>query len=705
MDRTLEDTFYLRFTTHQFTTGAPFTLAGSPVVSAYENGSVTQITAGITLGVDHDSVTGLNLLTIVATAANGFESGKSYDLVITTGTVDGVSAVGEVVGSFTLDQIAKAVWDRVLTGAIHNIPTSAGRRLRGIQDFQGYENGAIWIDTVNGTAGTTNFENGTVENPVLTLADALTLNASLGFNRFTIFNGSTITLASTFNNYLFIGENWTLALGGQDTGGTHFHGATVSGICTGTETTFIDCHTGNCTIDLMHLENCSIGGTLTAGAAGDHHLSHCHSAIAGTSAPVFDVGAANLNTNVNLRGYSGGMEFQNLGQAGIDTVSVEGDGQVILNANCIGGSISIRGNFELTDNSATTTVNDDARYDAPRHVDLTWDEPLTGGTHNVTNSSGKRIRDLQEFGSYEGGAISIDTVNGAAGTTDYESGTILNPVDTIADANTLAASLGLSRFEIAPSSSLTFAVSQTGQVFSGIGWTIALGGQDISNSEIIGAQVVTGNATAPTGEVHFTDCEFISGTLGQSHLKFCGLGGTLTLSAAANYTLSDCYSQIPGSPTPVIDFGAAVGNTGLSMRRYSGGIEVQNYGTTGTDTMSIEGNGQLIINANCAGGTIYIRGNFKVTDNSGGAVAVVYDDNTDNIAIAAALFTTQITESYAADGVAPTPAQALMVIQQMLGEFSISGTTLTVYGVDGVTAKATFTLDDSVNPTSLTRSS
>ena len=109
MDRTLEDTFYQCFTTRIFATGIPGTLAGTPVVSAYEDGSVTQITAGITLGVDHDSVTGLNLLTIVATAANGYESGKDYNLVITTGTVSSVSVVGEVVGTFSLGLSAAAV--------------------------------------------------------------------------------------------------------------------------------------------------------------------------------------------------------------------------------------------------------------------------------------------------------------------------------------------------------------------------------------------------------------------------------------------------------------------------------------------------------------------------------------------------------------------------------------------------------------------
>ncbi len=109
MDRVLGSTFYLMFTTRAFATGIPTTLAGTPVVSAYENEGLTQITAGVAVGVDHDSVSGLNLLTIIATGANGFESGKDYNLVITTGTVSSVSVVGEVVGSFSLSLSAAAV--------------------------------------------------------------------------------------------------------------------------------------------------------------------------------------------------------------------------------------------------------------------------------------------------------------------------------------------------------------------------------------------------------------------------------------------------------------------------------------------------------------------------------------------------------------------------------------------------------------------
>lgn len=68
------------------------------------------------------------------------------------------------------------------------------------------------------------------------------------------------------------------------------------------------------------------------------------------------------------------------------------------------------------------------------------------------------------------------------------------------------------------------------------------------------------------------------------------------------------------------------------------------------------------------------------------------------------VFKVQLTESYAADGVAPTVEQALMMIQQMLTEFGISGTTLTVKELDGSTTAATFTLDSASTPTSLTRS-
>ena len=44
----------------------------------YENGSATEITAGITVTSPFDSVVGLHKVEIAATGANGFESAKEY---------------------------------------------------------------------------------------------------------------------------------------------------------------------------------------------------------------------------------------------------------------------------------------------------------------------------------------------------------------------------------------------------------------------------------------------------------------------------------------------------------------------------------------------------------------------------------------------------------------------------------------------------
>lgn len=113
-DIRLGDTIDVKFSTVG-TTGAPTTLAGTPVVSAYVGNSTTQITAGITLTVDFDGVTGLHNVRVVASSGNGFATATNVDLVITTGTVGGTSVVGYVVGSFSIENRSALM------------PTTAGR--------------------------------------------------------------------------------------------------------------------------------------------------------------------------------------------------------------------------------------------------------------------------------------------------------------------------------------------------------------------------------------------------------------------------------------------------------------------------------------------------------------------------------------------------------------------------------------------------
>ena len=69
----------------------------------------------------------------------------------------------------------------------------------------------------------------------------------------------------------------------------------------------------------------------------------------------------------------------------------------------------------------------------------------------------------------------------------------------------------------------------------------------------------------------------------------------------------------------------------------------------------------------------------------------------------AAVLTTAITESYRANGAAPTLAQFISEVLAHLGESAISGTTKTISKFDHVTAAETFTLDDASTPSSVTR--
>lgn len=95
-------TLNFKFTTRT-TAGVPFLLAGTPVISVYKANDTTQSTAGVTLTVDFDALTGLNNVLIDLSADAFYTTGTDYHVIITTGTVNGVSVVGEVVAQFSIE--------------------------------------------------------------------------------------------------------------------------------------------------------------------------------------------------------------------------------------------------------------------------------------------------------------------------------------------------------------------------------------------------------------------------------------------------------------------------------------------------------------------------------------------------------------------------------------------------------------------------
>jgi len=459
-------TLNFKFTSRQFGTGAPFTLGGTPALSVYKANGTTESIAGITLTEDFDSLTGCNHVLIDLSADAFYAVGNDYQVIINTGTVDGVSVVGEVVATFSIE------------------------------------------------------------------------------NRFA-------EVALNAQGKLDVNEQVDTALSDYD------------------------------------------GPTNAEMVARTIVAANYFDPAADTVANVTTT--ANLTTNNDKTGYSVSAAVASFFQ---DFFTV--DSGEVSGAEVSGSAI-----LEI--------------------AKVVWDRALTGATHNIGNSSGRRLRGLQEFQGYALGAIWIDTVNGTAGTTNFENGTVNNPVLTLADAITLATSLNLKRFVVTPGSSITFAEAHTAEVWVGSSWTLVLGAQDCSDSQIIGADV-SGTATSPTGKIHLEECEIATATIGEAHFRRCTFEATLTLSAAAFYLFESCGA---GGDTCVIDIGVAVANQHLDFHRWSGTLELQNVGQSGTDSIHLDGAGELTINVNCNGGTIDVHGLWDIVDN--GSSTLEKDDITTDV--------------------------------------------------------------------------
>lgn len=101
-DRAAGSTIHFKITTVA-NTGAPFAWIGTPAVSVYKDGGTVESTAGITITNDFDARTGMHHVAIDLSADGTFyAAGSDFDVVITSGTVNGVSIVGYVIAHFTI---------------------------------------------------------------------------------------------------------------------------------------------------------------------------------------------------------------------------------------------------------------------------------------------------------------------------------------------------------------------------------------------------------------------------------------------------------------------------------------------------------------------------------------------------------------------------------------------------------------------------
>jgi len=325
----------------------------------------------------------------------------------------------------------------------------------------GYANGAVWVKAT-GTSGTASYVNGTADNPC-PWADALVIAAALGLTRFHIVNGETVTLSAGLTNSTMEGNLWTLALGGQAVSGCNISGATISGVSTGTGNNILGCTIGDgTTFGECNFSQCGFSGETTFLSGGDYVLDHCLDVTPSTSDNPTFIFAANVVAGV--RKWSGGIELKGL--ASTNTVTLDGAGRLVLNANCSGtpqATITLRGFWaDTTDNVAggflgtLTEVNryDLAQINSQMDTALTDYDPPTatemtnafteikGGTWSSVTDTLEHIRNKQtdietdtaEIGTAGNGLTNINLPNQTMNITGDITGNLSGSVGSVSGA-------------------------------------------------------------------------------------------------------------------------------------------------------------------------------------------------------------------------------------------------------------------------------
>ncbi len=278
------------------------------------------------------------------------------------------------------------------------------------------------------------------------------------------------------------------------------------------------------------------------------------------------------------------------------------------------------------------------------------------------------------------------------------------------------------------------AVNASGRIDVGL-WLgvapLALSSQQVQaivpNTQKVDVETIKTNPVVNGGTVTFPTNATLASTTNITAAAGCAVSslGANVITAAA--TATDFGTEIAtaiwtdttaGDFTVGLSIGKSIMNgvslgTGLTINAYTGntvqtGDSFARIGATGSGLTSLAPSATALSTVqwtntragyldNLSAGAVALASGVVVTtnnDKAGYALTAAYDFAKGTVAV---------TESYNADGAAPTPVQALLLTMQMLTEMSIAGTTMTIKKLDGSSTAATLTLDSGTAPTSITR--
>jgi len=272
-------------------------------------------------------------------------------------------------------------------------------------------NNAVWVD-VNSVAIGALYPVGTPRLPTNNIPDAILIAENRGFSRIHIIGNFTLDTGDDIAGYTVYGQDSTKTLltvnTGAYTAGAIFENMTVTGVFDDAAN-FHLCSLIDIQFVQGYIYESVLNGTITLAGSGLTGIYNCWDGKSGDGSATFPV--INFNgsgRSLIMRNYFGDLILTN--KTGSEITEIDQSSGIIELASTItNGIIKIRGTVDVIDNSTGSAIVDISQVIDPSQIaSYVWDEVLIGSEHNVTNSAGKRLRDL---GSQ---VVHTDTAQGSA---------------------------------------------------------------------------------------------------------------------------------------------------------------------------------------------------------------------------------------------------------------------------------------------------
>lgn len=255
----------------------------------------------------------------------------------------------------------------------------------------------IYIDAVNGVAGTDPDVNGLPNNPVNSFSDAIAIATELKTYFFYLMPYTSITLpTASYTNYVFCGADpvsTSIFLNSNTYTRTSFYNTTIYGNVAGGNFFASKCFLGISALSVQLPEcvctNCIAKGSITfVSGIGTQKYVFKDCGISGFDGIQFDMN--DVDGQLLLEGVQGTISLANMTHANSKALVI-GQGNLIVASSC-DKPVYIYGNFNL-ENSGTGQIYDDGNYYSQNVRDaLALD--LTAGITPDSNSVDDYLTDL-----------------------------------------------------------------------------------------------------------------------------------------------------------------------------------------------------------------------------------------------------------------------------------------------------------------------